>query len=279
MTLRARGETLSLSPLFVRDELIGVLAVLPNAPLKRATEESLATLGAEVALALQSAALTEETLNQRSEARLGALIKNASDVICIVGRDTAIRYLSPSVQQMFGHLPETLSERPLTDVVHPDDIVRVAAFLAAIASQPLGQSQMAEFRVRHSVQGWRDVEALGANLLGEEGVDGIVLNIRDISERKSLQGRSSSTRPSTTLLPASPTGRCSATGSSMLWVASTATASRSRSCSSISTTSRPSTTVSGTPRETGCCRRWGGGLRTACAPPTPPRALGASSPS
>jgi diguanylate cyclase (GGDEF)-like protein/PAS domain S-box-containing protein len=187
VTLQAAGETMCMSPLFVRDELIGVLAVLPRVPLKRAAEESLATLAAEVALALQSAALTEETLNQRSEARLGALIKNASDVICILGLDTSIRYLSPSVQQMFGHLPETLSDHPLTDVVHPDEVVRVSAFLAAIATQPAGQSHMAEFRVRHSSQGWRDVEALGANLLGEEAVDGIVLNIRDISERKSLQ--------------------------------------------------------------------------------------------
>src|SRR6185437_7709801 len=187
VTLQAPGETMCLSPLFVRDELIGVLAVMPRVPLKRAAQESLATLAAEVALALQSAALTEETLNQRSEARLGALIKNASDVICIVGRDSGIHYLSPSVQQMFGHLPETLSDRPLTDMVHPDEVVRVAAFLAAIAAQPAGQSLMAEFRVRHAYEGWRDVEALGANLLGEEAVDGIVLNIRDISERKSLQ--------------------------------------------------------------------------------------------
>jgi diguanylate cyclase (GGDEF)-like protein/PAS domain S-box-containing protein len=167
--------------------LIGVLAVLPRVPLKRAAQESLATLAAEVALALQSAALTEQTLNQRSEARLGALIKNASDVICIVGRDAGIHYLSPSVREMFGHLPAALTDRPLTDIVHPDEVVRVMGFLTAIAAQPAGQSVMAEFRVRHSAQRWRDVEALGANLLGEEGVDGIVLNIRDISERKSLQ--------------------------------------------------------------------------------------------
>jgi diguanylate cyclase (GGDEF)-like protein/PAS domain S-box-containing protein len=187
VTLQAPGETMCLSPLFVREELIGVLVVLPRVPLKRAVEESLATLAAEVALALQSAALTEETLNQRSEARLGALIKNASDVICIVRQDAGIRYLSPSVEQMFGHLPNTLADRPLTDLVHPDEVVRVVAFLAAIAAQPAGQSLMAEFRVHHFDQGWRDVEALGANLLTEEAVDGIVLNIRDISERKSLQ--------------------------------------------------------------------------------------------
>jgi diguanylate cyclase (GGDEF)-like protein/PAS domain S-box-containing protein len=187
VTLRASGETMCPSPLFVREELIGVLAVLPAAPLKRAVEESLATLASEVALALQSAALSEETLNQRSEARLGALIKNASDVICIVGSDTNIVYLSPSVQQMFGHSAEELVGRPLADLVHSDELVRVSAFLAAVAGQSPGQSLMAEFRMRHMGRDWCDIEALGANLLEEEAVNGIVLNIRDISERKSLQ--------------------------------------------------------------------------------------------
>jgi diguanylate cyclase (GGDEF)-like protein/PAS domain S-box-containing protein len=188
LTLRAGEETLCLSPLFVRDELIGALAVLPESgSLKRAVEESLATLAAEVALALQSATLIEEKLNQRSEARLGALIKNASDVICIVGRDTAVSYLSPSMRQTFGHQPDVLVGAPLTEMVHTDDAVRVVTFLAAVAAQPPGQSLMAEFRVRHTAHGWRDVEALGANLLEEDAVSGIVLNIRDISERKSLQ--------------------------------------------------------------------------------------------
>jgi diguanylate cyclase (GGDEF)-like protein/PAS domain S-box-containing protein len=188
LTLQAGEETLCLSPLFIRDELIGALAVLPEGgALKRAVEESLATLASEVALALQSAALIEEKLNQRSEARLGALIKNASDVICIVGRNTVVSYLSPSVEQTFGHQPEALIGLPLTDLLHSDDAVRVATFLAAVAAQPPGQSLMAEFRLSHTVHGWRDVEALGANLLEEDSVSGIVLNIRDISERKSLQ--------------------------------------------------------------------------------------------
>jgi diguanylate cyclase (GGDEF)-like protein/PAS domain S-box-containing protein len=187
VTLEVGGETMCLSPLFVRDELIGMLAVVPEQPLKRVVEESLATLASEVALALQSAALTEETLNQRSEARLGALIKNASDVICIVGRDAEILYLSPSVRQMFGHEPETLIGRSLTELAHSDELVRVTAFLAAVAAQAPGQSQMAEFRMSHAERGWCDVEALGANLLEEEAVNGIVLNVRDISERKSLQ--------------------------------------------------------------------------------------------
>jgi len=187
VTLRSPAETVCISPMFVREELIGVLTVLTAAPLKRAVEESLATLASEVALALQSAALTEETLYQRAEARLGALIKNASDVICMVGEDAVIHYLSPSIEQMFGHSPDLLSDTALADIVHPDDALRMLKFLTSIAAQAAGQPLMAEFRVLHAQHGWRDVEALGTNLLGDESIGGIVLNIRDISERKSLQ--------------------------------------------------------------------------------------------
>jgi diguanylate cyclase (GGDEF)-like protein/PAS domain S-box-containing protein len=135
----------------------------------------------------REAALTEEILHQRSEARLSSLIKNASDVICIVGQDAVVRYVSPSVEQMFGYLPDGLHGDRLLDIVHPDDAQLVLAFVAAIAGQPPGQPSTAEFRVRHSAQRWREVEALGTNLLADEAIEGIVINIRDISERKAFQ--------------------------------------------------------------------------------------------
>ncbi len=185
--LRSGSSTICLAPLFLREELAGVLAVQSAEPLARAAEESLATLAAEVALALHSAALTEQTLQQRSEARLSSLIKNSSDVVCIVGRDGSVRYVSPSIEQMFGHPPESIAESALIDIVHPEETQRVLAFIAALAGQPPGAPATAEFRVRHATDCWRDVEALGTNLLAEEAIAGIVINIRDISERKAFQ--------------------------------------------------------------------------------------------
>jgi diguanylate cyclase (GGDEF)-like protein/PAS domain S-box-containing protein len=187
VSLERAGRTWSVAPVFIREELTGVLSVLSGRRLKRAAQESLATLATEVALALQSAALTEEALYQRSEGRLSSLVKNASDVICIVGEDAGIRYLSPSVQRMFGYLQGALADGHLIDIVHPDEQQRVLAFIAATAAQPVGHPQTTEFRVRHADQGWRDVEALGANLLGDDAVDGIVLNIRDVTERKAVE--------------------------------------------------------------------------------------------
>jgi diguanylate cyclase (GGDEF)-like protein/PAS domain S-box-containing protein len=189
VTLEQAEESMCLAPLFIREEVTGVLAVVSPNRLKRAAEESLATLATEVALTLQSATLTEHALNQRSEARLSSLVENASDVICIVGEDAAFHYLSPSIQRMFGHDPGALAHGRLTDIVHPDEQQRVLAFIAGTAALPAGLPQTAEFRVRQSEGGWRDVEALGTNLLGHEAINGLVVNLRDVTERNELHHR------------------------------------------------------------------------------------------
>jgi diguanylate cyclase (GGDEF)-like protein/PAS domain S-box-containing protein len=188
LTLDLGGSAMCLSPMYVRGQLTGALAVLAAGPLPRAAQESLGTLASEVALALQSAALTEESVSRRSEARLGSLIKNSYDVICIVGPDGVVNYTSPSVEQTFGYPSEALADRRVIEIVHPDESQRVLSFISAIAGQPGGQRSVAEFRVRHAADGrWRDVEVLGTNLLGDESIAGIVLNVRDISERKAFE--------------------------------------------------------------------------------------------
>ncbi len=187
VTIENPGQSEFLAPLFIRADLAGLLWVRAAKPLKRAAQLSLAALASEVALALQSAALAERAVYQRSEARLSSLVRNASDVICIVGQDAAIRYLSPSVQRMFGYLPDAMTGGRLTDIVHPDERPRVLDFIAATAAQPPAHPHSAEFRVRHTQLGWRNVEALGTNLLADEAIDGIVLNIRDVTERKAFE--------------------------------------------------------------------------------------------
>jgi diguanylate cyclase (GGDEF)-like protein/PAS domain S-box-containing protein len=187
VTLVRPTGTVSVAALMMRGEIGGVLCAHSAGRLRRSAEESFATLAAEVALALQSATLTEESLNRRSEARLGSLVQNASDVICIVGEDDIVRYASPSVQRMFGYLPSAVLGGLFTDIVHPDEQQRVVAFIAATAGRPLGHPEKADFRIRHEERGWLDVEALGTNLLEDETVNGIVLNIRDMSERRTFE--------------------------------------------------------------------------------------------
>jgi diguanylate cyclase (GGDEF)-like protein/PAS domain S-box-containing protein len=184
-TLESGSGQLALAPLRFRGELGGVLAVKSPTPLARAVVESFLTLAVEVALALESLALNQAALG--SEERLSSLTKNASDVICVVDEDSAIRYVSPSIERAFGYQPEALEATNLIEIVHPGDRPRLLAFLSAAAAKPAGDSSMAEFRFRHQAQGWREVEALTTNLVDDESVQGLVLNVRDVSERKAFE--------------------------------------------------------------------------------------------
>jgi diguanylate cyclase (GGDEF)-like protein/PAS domain S-box-containing protein len=131
--------------------------------------------------------VTEREAELRSETRLGALIRNASDVVCLVDRAARVSFISSSAQRILGRAPEELVGTGLAELVHPDDAQRVAGFLSSLATQPSARPASAEFRVLKAKNLWRDVEALGTNLLHDEQIEAIVLNIRDISERKAFQ--------------------------------------------------------------------------------------------
>ena len=151
--------------------------------------------GREAALRIE---LAEQSMHRRSEERLASLIKNSSDVVCILGADGRVRYMSDSVTDALELDAGALIDQELLSVVHPEDVPRLRALIAALASQPAGQPSLVEFRVQRpgdgpgsstagGQAGWRDVEAAACNLLSDEAVEGIVLNIRDISERKAFQ--------------------------------------------------------------------------------------------
>jgi diguanylate cyclase (GGDEF)-like protein/PAS domain S-box-containing protein len=179
---RALGEHVDLYVLIGASAAMFSLVLMRMSGIVRRHEE---VTGREAALHI---ALAERTLEQRSEERLSSLIKNSSDVVCVIDADARIGYVSPSMRQMFGHDPDSLTDTDLLAIVHPDDAHRLRSLIAAVAAQPANQPARAEFRLRDPAhQHWRDVEALACNLLGEQAVEGIVLNVRDISERKAFQ--------------------------------------------------------------------------------------------
>ena len=140
----------------------------------------------QIAAVRENVRLLSERSKRENEARFQALVQHSSDVITIVDPDTVIRYASPTVSQIFGHLPSEIEGKRLADLVHPDDVPRTLSFFMSVL--PHGAvTTPAEWRMRHHDGGWRDVEVIGTNLLDEPTVRGIVLNTRDISERKALQ--------------------------------------------------------------------------------------------
>ena len=124
----------------------------------------------------------EEAL-KRSEERFRALVRYASDIIVILDAEGTILYESPAVERVLGFRPE---ERIGTDAfshIHPDDLATVRSKFAQLLEEP-DHRFSAEYRTRDSNRIWRHFEAIGTNLLDDAVVRGIVVNTRDISERR-----------------------------------------------------------------------------------------------
>jgi diguanylate cyclase (GGDEF)-like protein/PAS domain S-box-containing protein len=142
----------------------------------------------QVAAHRENARLAQEQTKRRSEARFRSLVQHASDLTTIVSPDGRIAYQSPSVEPVAGHRPELLVNTLLTDLVHPDDAPRLLAFLDEVARHSWGRTHL-DWRLGRREGGWLHVETTATNLLTDPDVEGIVLNTRDVTERKALEGQ------------------------------------------------------------------------------------------
>ena len=175
-------------PLLSKGDLEGMLTVAGSAPTPASVRESLQTLAAEVVLALESAGLTEDLLRREGESRLSSLVQNSSDVVVIAEADSTLRYVSPSAERVLGYEPEALEGLKLTSLIHPEDRPRVLTFMTVGDREGHRRhAEALEFRLRHQDGTWLHVETLRSDLRDDPNVRGIVLNTRDISDRKAFE--------------------------------------------------------------------------------------------
>lgn len=127
----------------------------------------------------------DEVLRQE-EQNLRVLVQNSMDAIAILNGDGTIRYESPAVERILGYKPEELIGKPMLEFLHPDDVQNAVDSFEASAANP-GQTISMEVRFLHKDGSWRLFEGIGNNLLGDPDVNGIVVNYRDVSERKQME--------------------------------------------------------------------------------------------
>jgi PAS domain S-box-containing protein len=124
----------------------------------------------------------EEAL-RRNEALFRAVIEKSAEVISLTASDGATRYLTPSVWSLLGWTPEEMGNRPLHDHVVLEDRARIATELERLATTGVRDMAM-EFRVKHRDGSILWLECSTTNLLGDQNVQAIVGNYRDITSRK-----------------------------------------------------------------------------------------------
>jgi PAS domain S-box-containing protein len=134
---------------------------------------------------LSEIARGEEALRQ-SEARSRALIEGTSDIIAVCATDGTLRYVSPAVMAVGGYEPQALIGTPFQALLHPDDLPLAARALQDIVLHP-DFIQHFEARYRHKNGTWVVLESLSRNLTADPAVGGIVVTLRDVTERKRIE--------------------------------------------------------------------------------------------
>lgn len=130
---------------------------------------------------------TTEAL-RRSEQYFRAMIEHASDVIVVLNRDGAVRYASPSAARILGYTLERLSIEELIQIVHPRDWESCWYYVWNTDNSTPENSPI-EVRIQQQAGHWLVFELVRSNLLNDPAINGIVLNARNVTERKQLDAQ------------------------------------------------------------------------------------------
>jgi two-component system cell cycle sensor histidine kinase/response regulator CckA len=120
------------------------------------------------------------------DALFEALVQNSSDAIVTVSRDGTIRFVSESSERLLGYTREERVGRSGFELIHPDDLQHLRDSFAECLRQP-GVPTAAECRMRRKDGVWRYMEAIAVNRLADPAVCAVVINYRDVTQRRSAE--------------------------------------------------------------------------------------------
>jgi len=119
----------------------------------------------------------------RSEARLGALLLEASDVVMVIGKDgQQLSYVSPSIERVMGWSTELATGLTWRQVIHPDHLQRWIDVVTSVAEDPQGRRQI-ELKGLHKDGTWRWLDASILNRFEDPLIEGIILHFHDVTPR------------------------------------------------------------------------------------------------
>ena len=131
--------------------------------------------------------LRDITEQRQQEHRFQALIEETNDIISVVDTDGRFQYQSPSIERIFGHSPaDTLGEFAW-EYIHPDDSDEVKTAFTSWVTTDQASLEPIEYRARHADGSWRWMEASGRAHTDTPGVEGYLINSREITARKERQ--------------------------------------------------------------------------------------------
>ena len=125
---------------------------------------------------------------EASEGRFKALTESAMDIVTVLDANGFITYQSPSVMHLLGHNPRDMIGMSQFNLVHRDDVEPMRGMFSELIAKG-EMTRPIEFRVMNKSGAWRTLESIGKNCLNVPEVRGIIVNTRDVTDRKAIQQR------------------------------------------------------------------------------------------
>jgi diguanylate cyclase (GGDEF)-like protein/PAS domain S-box-containing protein len=143
-------------------------------------------MGRQLTAVRENMRLYMEKTAKETEARFRSLVQHSSDVFAILDPLGIVRYMSPAAERVFGTSGARMANRTLAEMVHEADR---ATFESHFAASLMGSSSMNHIgcRMMRTNGEYMRTETVATNLLSDPNVNGIVLTIRDVTERVTLE--------------------------------------------------------------------------------------------
>jgi len=119
----------------------------------------------------------------RNEEHFRSLLKYSSDAITILDKSGKIIFESSLRNRISDFMIDEIIGKSYQEIVHPEDVIKYKECLDTIMDEPGAQTKC-EYRSLHKNKKWKYVESIFSNHLDNPSIQGIVVNTRDISDRK-----------------------------------------------------------------------------------------------
>jgi diguanylate cyclase (GGDEF)-like protein/PAS domain S-box-containing protein len=163
-----------------KDEVMWVLETITPIVYK----EERATLGSFMDITQRKKA--EEKLRQE-EQRFRALAEQSSDIIVVVNRKGIITYENHAIERVLGFKAEERIGASFFDLIHPDDLKFLIDVATTFVRDRNARILQSEVRLRHRDGNWRIFEVTASSLINNTKIEGGIVNLRDITERKQIE--------------------------------------------------------------------------------------------
>jgi diguanylate cyclase (GGDEF)-like protein/PAS domain S-box-containing protein len=180
------GHTILLAPLAIRSEVRGLLVANSSAEVSEEVANSFQALGLQVSLAVEGASLAADLHRRRSEARFRSLVAHSSDLITVLNEHGVVTYQSPSIERVLGYRVDEVEGTQFDWLLSESDRPRLQRLVAGDGSGS-AEAHTLECSLTHKDGATRRFEVQHTDLLHDEHIRGIVLNSRDVSERKEFE--------------------------------------------------------------------------------------------